>query len=159
VLDPDALCGGWRLHRWEVTTDGVPSLPFGADADGVLTYTADGWMQAAIAAGARGTLSGATGRVSPDGEVAAMARSYFSYAGRWYLEERDGHPVVVHEVVVALDPGFVGTIQRRTADLVGDQLTLSADEPVGDRTRHHLLVWHRDDVRRPLPDGANEEHR
>jgi hypothetical protein len=159
VLDPDVLCGGWRLLRWEVTTDGVPSLPFGADAEGLLTYTADGWMQATIAADGRPRLSGPSARVSPDGEVAAAARSYFSYAGRWHLEEQDGRPVVVHEVVLALDPGFVGTTQQRVVDLVGGQLTLSAAEPVGDRTRHHLLVWQRDDVRRPVLAGVDEEHR
>jgi hypothetical protein len=159
VLDPDALLGSWRLRRWEVTTDGVPSLPFGADAEGLLSYTPDGWMQATIAAGGRAPLSGPSARVSPDDEVATAARSYFSYAGRWHLAVDDDPPVVVHEVVVALDPGFVGTTQRRVVDLVGDQLTLSADEPVGERTRHHLLVWHRDDVRRPVLAGANEEHR
>lgn len=159
MLAPAALLGSWRLLRWEVTTGGVPSLPFGADAEGLLSYTPDGWMQAAIAAGGRAPLPGPSARVSPDGEVAAAARSYFSYAGRWHLEEDDGQPVVVHEVVVALDPGSVGTTQRRVVDLVGDQLTLTADEPVGERTRHHLLVWHRDDVRRPVLAGANEEHR
>jgi hypothetical protein len=159
VLGPDALCGGWRLLRWEVTTDGVPSLPFGPDAEGLLTYSADGWMQAAIAAAGRTPLSAATARVSADHEVAAAARSYFSYAGRWHLEEDAGRPVVVHEVVLALDPGFVGTTQRRVVDLVGGQLTLSADEPVGERTRHHLLAWHRDDGRRPALAGTNEEHR
>jgi hypothetical protein len=159
VLDPDALLGSWRLLRWEVTTDGVPSLPFGADAEGLLSYTPDGWMQATIAARGRDPLSGPSARVSPDGEVATAARSYFSYAGRWHLEVDDDQPVVVHEVVVALDPGFVGTTQRRVVDLVGGQLTLSADEPVRERTRHHLLVWHRDDVRRPVLAGASEEHR
>jgi hypothetical protein len=159
LLAADALLGSWRLLRWELTTDGVPSLPFGSDAEGLLTYTPDGWMQAAIAAGGRHLLSGPSARVSPDSEVAAAARGYFSYGGRWHLEEVDGQAVVVHQVVVALDPGLVGTTQRRVVDLVGDQLTLSADEPAGGHIRRHLLIWHRDDVRRPALAGASEEHR
>ena len=139
MVAADELVGAWHLVSWEVVTDGRAVHPFGDDADGVLTYTADGTMQATVAAAGRQPYSAPTARRSPDGEVAAAARAYFSYAGTWHL---DG-AVVVHDVTLALDPGFVGTRQRRHADLDGDRLTLSADEPVGDTRRHHRLTWRR----------------
>jgi hypothetical protein len=74
--------------------------------------------------------------------VARAARSFFAYAGTWHLDDE----VVVHDVTHALDPGFVGTQQRRRVDLDGDLLVLSADEPIGDALRHHRLTW-----RRPAP--------
>lgn len=142
---PEQLVGTWHLVTWEVVTDGHSRHPFGADASGLLTYSADGVMQATIAADGREPYSGPSARRSPDAEVARAARSYFSYAATWHL---DGE-VVVHEVIHALDPGFVGSQQRRHADLDGDRLTLSATEPWGESTRRHRLAWRRTAPDRP----------
>ena len=151
------LLGTWQLVAWEIDVGGRLVRPFGTRPVGLLSYTPDGWMQATIAAAERPGLSGPSARSSPDVEVAATARTYFSYAGRWWLQpapdpdanvDTDGAKapdvdveVVCHEVVLALDPAMVGTIQRRRAHLTDDQLTLAAAEPVGSTTRHHRLVW------------------
>lgn len=136
---PDDLVGAWQLASWEVSTGGRVVHPFGPDATGVLTYTSDGIMQATIAGAGRQPYSGPTARRSPDVEVARAARSFFAYAGTWHLDDE----VVVHDVTHGLDPGFVGTQQRRRVDLDGDLLVLSADEPIGDALRHHRLTWRR----------------
>ena len=145
MVAAEQLVGAWHLVTWEVVTDGQTNEPFGPDAKGVITYTADGMMQATIASAEREPYSGPSARRSPDAEVARAARTYFSYAGPWHL---DGE-VVVHDVTHALDPGFVGTQQRRNVDLVGDRLVLSAVEPVGDVSRLHRLTWRRNVAARP----------
>ncbi len=141
------LLGTWQLIAWEIDGGGRLEQPFGPRPVGLLSYTPDGWMQASIAAAERHALSGPSTRSSPDVEVAATARSYFSYAGRWWLETGRDEPfednveVVCHEVVVALDPAMVGSIQRRHAHLDAGRLTLAAAEEVGTTIRHHRLVW------------------
>jgi len=139
MVVPEQLVGAWCLSTWEIVTDGRPARPFGPDAIGLLTYSADGMMQATIAAPDRVPYSGPSARSSPDAEVASAARSFFSYGGTWHLDGEE----VVHDVTIALDPGFVGTEQRRRVALDGDLLVLSADEPVGEGTRHHRLSWRR----------------
>lgn len=145
MVAAEHLVGAWHLVSWEVVTDGRSTEPFGPGATGVITYTADGMMQATIAAADREPYSGPSARRSPDAEVARAARSYFSYAGPWHL---DGE-VVVHDVTHALDPGFVGTQQRRDVHLDGDRLVLSAVEPIGEVSRLHRLIWRRDSAARP----------
>ncbi len=139
MVAAEHLVGAWHLVAWEVLTDGQHDEPFGSGATGVITYTADGMMQATIAAADREPYTGPSARRSPDAEVADAARTYFSYAGPWHL---DGE-VVVHDVTHALDPGFVGSEQRRHVDLDGDLLVLSATEPIGETSRRHRLTWRR----------------
>lgn len=147
MLTTDNLVGGWRLTSWDVTTAGTTTHPFGDDAEGLLTYTPDGWMQATVVAAGRAPLSHPSPRRVPDAELAAAARDFFSYAGRWHL---DGD-TVVHDVLLSANPAMVGTRQRRHVHLDGGSLTLSADEPVGEHVRRHRLAWHRAE--------PTEEHR
>jgi hypothetical protein len=146
VVTPDQLVGAWRLESWVIVTGDRRDEPFGADATGLLTYTADGAMQATICAAGRIPYSGTSARRSSDAEVARAARSFFSYAGTWHLDDEE----VVHDVTLALDPGFVGSQQRRHVALDADRLVLSADEPVGGQCRHHRLTWRRR-VTEPAP--------
>lgn len=156
MADPtvESLVGAWRLQRWEIvraTAGGerAASQPFGAGAEGLLLYTADGWMSAAIMAPGRRPLSHGNPRSAPPAERAAAFDGYFSYAGRWSVAGRQ----VRHEVEVALNPAMVGTLQLREARLVGRTLTLSAEETVADGLRRHRLVWQRP-LRRAAARGA-----
>lgn len=132
---PD-LTGAWHLVRWEIEAGGRVTHPFGTDATGMICYTADGHMQAVIAAAGRAALSAPVPRQAPEGERAAAFDSYFHYAGTYAVI--DG-PRVVHRVTHALNPAFVGTEQVRDIDLRGDVLTLSATEG----PRHHRITWRR----------------
>ena len=135
------LIGARKLASWHIDfADGSPrAYPFGRDAEGVILYTADGWMSAAIARAGRQPLSSETPRAAPDAEQLAAFQSYFHYAGPWRVE--GDH--VIHTVVTALNPGFVGTEQRRKVDFSADGiLTLSAnDTDARGRARHHALAW------------------
>jgi hypothetical protein len=148
-----ALLGSWHLTGWSISGDAVDGgvrYPFGPDATGVLTYTADGRMSAIVARRDRPNLPGPKPRDGTDAELAAALLSFFCYAGWWRI---DGE-TVVHEVDFALNPNLLGTEQRRRISLFetaadgavvsGTVLELSADEPTARGMRHHRLIWQRD---------------
>lgn len=138
------LLGAWRLLGWQITSGGKASAPFGADADGLIVYTDDGWMNASIARAGRPPLSAASVRQAPVSEQCAAFESYFNYAGPFELRWIDGAPHVAHRVQFSLNPGFVGSEQLRRIHFDGDRrLTLSADEPAAGSLRQHRLDWRR----------------
>ena len=140
------LLGAWLLQRWAIEfSDGrAASLPFGADASGLIAYTADGWMNASIARGSRPVLSAPSVRQAPAAEQCAAFESYFNYAGPFTLRRVDGAAHVVHAVRFSLNPNMVGSEQVRRIQFDGDdRLTLSADEAVGGVVRQHRLEWRR----------------
>ena len=150
VGSDNPLLGSWHLVRWEITYgDGrAPSLPFGADATGLICYTNDGIMNACIARGDRNRLSSDSVRSAPVAERLAAFESFFQYAGPYEIQGEPGHRQVVHTVTHSLNPNFVGTRQVRNMAFAADgQLTLSASDMVPGSTtaRHHRLVWRRGD--------------
>jgi hypothetical protein len=136
------LVGAWDLVAWEISyADGRVTHPFGTDAVGGVHDQADGRMSAAIAARGRTALDHADVRQAPVDQQAAAFRSYFSYAGRYRVE----NGVAIHDVDLALNPAFVGSQQRRDIDLNGSDLELSASEAGRSGVRRHILRWRRVD--------------
>ena len=140
------MIGAWHLVRWDITYgDGrSPSLPYGADATGLILYTPDGWMSASIARGGRRKLSTDSVRSAPEAERLAAFESYFTYAGPYRLQQQGGQAQVVHKVLHSLNPNFVGTEQVRDMNFDGQgRLTLSASDilPGSTVARHHRLQW------------------
>lgn len=135
------LVGAWELVRWDIVYDGgTRTQPFGDSARGLLLYTPDGCMSATIMAARRQPLSTPNPRSAPDTERAAAFDGFFSYAGRFRVLAGE----VRHEVLVALNPAQVGTLQTRHVRLVGRRLELTADEPLPDaRSRRHVIEWRR----------------
>ena len=145
------LLGTWHLVRWDITySDGRPAtLPFGADATGLICYTHDGTMNACIASANRPRLSSESMRSAPTAERLAAFETFFQYAGRYHLQTKDGQPQVVHCVTHSLNPNFVGSEQVRNMHFSPDgQLTLSASDTLPGSTvaRHHRLLWQRGDA-------------
>ena len=139
-IKAEDLIGGWHLEAWEIRYgDGRDkSFPFGEDAVGLLIYTADGFMSAAISRPGRVALSTANLRAAPPAEKAAAFDSYFHYSGTWRIEGDS----VIHAVSLALNPAFVGTDQIRLMELQSDRLTLSARDVLpGGGSRQHCLIW------------------
>ena len=148
------LLGTWHLVRWEIAFgDGrAPTLPFGAQATGLILYANDGWMNACIARGGRPRLASESVRSAPEGERLAAFESFFQYAGRYEIrtandqQGQHGQQQVVHSVTHSLNPNFVGTQQVRNMSFTADgALTLSASDtvPGTDVARHHRLIWAR----------------
>ena len=152
MSQPDnPLLGTWHLLRWDITysDERAATLPFGERATGLISYTADGTMQACIARGDRQRLSSASFRSAPEAECLAAFESYFQYAGPYVIRQAQGaggQQQVVHHVTHSLNPNFVGTQQVRNMTFAADGgLTLSASDtvPGTDVARHHRLIWAR----------------
>ena len=142
MISKDDLLGTWQLESWTIgySDRDAFSCPFGEDPQGLLMYTADGWMSAAINRRERANLpEGVSPRSMPVESQAAAYASYFHYAGRFDVREGD----VIHYVAQSLNPNFPGTEQLRHAELDGHTLVLSGMDHVGEVTRFHSLVWHR----------------
>lgn len=140
AMTPADIAGAWAYHRWRITyEDGRVTEPYGAGACGLLLYTHDGFMSACIMAGDRKPFARPNPRDATLRERADAFDGYFSYAGRWRLVGTR----VQHEVTVALNPGFVGSIQWREAGLSGRRLVLSAEESTPNGLRRHALEWRR----------------
>jgi len=138
----EQLIGAWDLVDWRIDYDDgrPPGYPFGADANGQISYTGDGRMSAVIQAAGRRPLSTASPRQAPAEECRDAFTSFFCYAGTWTLEG----DTMVHRLTLALNPAMLGTEQRRHAQLQGEVLELSATERLGaDHTRTHRLRWRR----------------
>lgn len=137
-FDRRRLVGAWQLQRWFITyEDGSVTEPLGPDASGLLVYTADGWMSAAMNAANRPRLSRGNPRAAPESERAAAFDTHFGYCCRWRVVGRS----VEHHVTLSHNPGLVGTVQTRRIQMRGHTLTLSAHEAVAGGTRVHRLQW------------------
>lgn len=149
MISKEDLHGTWQLESWIIGYSNREefSFPFGEDPQGLLMYTADGWMSASISRGERKLLpDNVSFRALPDEQKAAAFVSYFHYAGRYRVVDGD----VIHYVTQSLNPNFPGTEQLRHAELDGQTLVLSGKDQVGTITRFHSLVWHKVE--------ATEEH-
>lgn len=141
-LSATDLIGCWTLIEWVITgPGGRETRPFQPTPSGYIIYSADGVMSATIHAGGRAPFPSADIRKQPASAKAQAFDTYFHYAGPWTITG----DCVVHEVTSSLNPNMVGTRQVRQVALAGDELTLSADEPLeGNRgVRHHALRWRR----------------
>lgn len=138
-----ALVGAWRLVSWtiEYPASGRVTQPFGAVPEGLLVYSADGYMSAAMQRPGRARLSRADPNAVSDAEKAAAFAGYLHYCGTWSVT--DGH--VVHAVQLAMNPNLIGTRQVRQVALEGDRLELAAEEPLEapGQVRRHRIVWRR----------------
>src|SRR4051794_6616968 len=127
-----AVAGTWRLGSWiAVGDDGAVSHPMGNAPTGLLILTDDGWFSAQGGAGGRRRSASDQQLDAADDELAAWARGYVAYAGRY---EGDGDRMYFTGEV-SLFPNLIGVRQTRTWKLEGDTLIL---RPPGQE-----LHWHR----------------
>lgn len=136
------LPGAWKLLSWQIFGSEPDSItePFGSKPVGLLQYTPDGWMSAAICRPDRPLLPTGIGPKHMAAEPLADSwRSYFHYAGRWRIEG----DVVIHSVELSLNPALVNTDQVRQMQFGEGRLTLSGIEMVGQKQRKHVLHWQR----------------
>lgn len=138
-----ALVGAWRLVSWtiEYPATGRVTRPFGAAPEGLLVYSADGHMSAAMQRPGRARLSRADPHAVSDAEKATAFAGYLHYAGTWSVAGGN----VIHLVELALNPSLIGTRQVRQVTLDGDALELGAEEPLETpgQSRRHRIAWRR----------------
>jgi lipocalin-like protein len=136
------LIGVWRL---EAIRDRLPDgqvavhPDFGPDVDGLLIYTATGYVSVQFMRRGRTEWRG---EWPTDAEREEAARGYGAYAGRFEADEGAG--VVRHHVETALIPNRVGATLERSFSLEGDRLTLSPPALTRNGVRvERRLVWRR----------------
>ncbi len=118
------MVGSWTLVDSRITgKDGNIINKFEDGTTGLLIYTADGYMSAAV--------------VFADGQ--GGSRPMF-YAGPYELREGQN----IHHIEFSSDPDLVGSEQVREARYDGESLTLSsASSIVGGPGAHAVMVWKR----------------
>jgi len=107
----DQFVGAWELVDWRATTaSGEVRFPYGEEAQGQITYTADGRMSAHLM------------RAPEDPSDAPP--QYLSYWGRYSLDAGAG--TVTHHVIGSDQANWIGSDQVRAFDFEGDdRLVLS----------------------------------
>lgn len=149
MIKQSDILGAWQLESWTIGYSDRDDFtnPFGDEPSGLLMYTSDGWMSAAICAPDRTPLPEDIPYMKlPEAVKSEAFSSYFHYAGRFRIVDGD----VIHYVTHSLNPNMVGTEQLRHAELDGHTLVLSGQDTIGEIQRFHSLVWHK------IPDLATE---
>src|ERR1700687_79327 len=118
------IIGTWELvSTTEYMTDGSkrPYPEVGPNGKGFLIYTADGHM---CAAGMNPDRPAWKDINKPtDAEKLLAMEGFFSYCGRYEIDI--SNRTIYHYPEVALEPGFVGTKQKRPYKFDGEILTFS----------------------------------
>lgn len=107
----DGFLGSWELVEWVATNQrGETTHPFGEDAQGQITYTADGRMSAHL--------------MRPPEDPADAPPQHLAYWGTFSLQAGAG--TVTHHVIGADRPNWIGSDQVRQFRFEGaDVLILS----------------------------------
>lgn len=147
----NGLVGSWRLVDWTVTVGERTRRPWGGTADGLLTYTDDGRMWAALMATDRPEMPTRTLSAAPPTMRAAAASGFVMYAGSYSLDGED----VIHHVEISLLPNYVGNDERRHVEWIDTdngvdlQLTTPPIATDAGRVAVERLRWTRVEGARP----------
>lgn len=116
----ESIVGVWKLMSYTSRDEetGAETKPWGENPEGLLMYTADGYMSG---------VGGAEGRTAPAGageklteERAKLFISMTAYSGRYTVAPDR----VIHHVEVAWNPAWQGTDQIRYVTFEGDTIRL-----------------------------------
>ncbi|MCE0963297.1 lipocalin-like domain-containing protein [Pseudomonas putida] len=120
----EKLIGTWVLETYtEYPVDGsAPIHPFGEHPEGFIIYSADGYMSAQLSMPNRASFSSGDWFEGTDAEYRSLGLSYISYSGPFDVYEHSGE--LTHTIAVSMFPNWIGQVQPRTANLVGDILEL-----------------------------------
>jgi hypothetical protein len=121
-MNQESIVGTWRLasfHGRNANGDLRPAL--GENAQGLLVYTAEGYMIAILSEVGRIPFRSHDFRGGTPEEALAAIKSYISYSGRY---EVDGD-TVTHHVEMSLFPNWIGREQARNLKFAGGNLILS----------------------------------
>ena len=133
ICDRD-LMGAWQLESWSLVYDDgrPPEYPLGADAQGVIMYTADGHVSATLMRSIRPHQVPAS--------IEDKARAYdesFAYAGRF--DVRGG--AVYHSIQIATNPALIGITSMRNIELNAPRLVLGGPDFTSEYARTQRIVW------------------
>ncbi len=133
--------GAWVLRACEHRHDnGKVTYPVGQNPHGLILYTPDGYMSAALMNPKRSNFQSEELYGGTPQEKAAAMSGYVHYAGRYEVRKE----FVVHHVEVSLFPNWVGTVQQRYYRFYEDKLELRTNPFIFDGQRQTAyLIWER----------------
>ena len=121
-----ALIGVWTLRQYSDITEGQPSRhPFGPNPEGLLIYTADGFVSALLMAPDRPSFGGEGLQDATPDQYTVAGRGFIGYSGVYEVDE--ALEFVMHRPLVAFAPNMIGSEQKRLVELNGDTLVLTAE--------------------------------
>jgi hypothetical protein len=115
-----AVVGTWQITSYSMTvvSTNETSRPFGENPKGYIQYSPGGHMVVFLQAGNQIRIAGAA---YTDAERSEVHKAMFgAYAGTYTVEGNK----VVHRVVAAWRPDWIGTDQIRFFEISGKQLTI-----------------------------------
>jgi hypothetical protein len=123
----DDFIGAWRLAGFKLIDDsGAQTEPWLEGSDGLLIYSANGYMSAVVAVV----------------DTPGAAAKHVAYSGPFEVEDDR----VIHHVVLGSDPNLIGRAQTRMTEFDGAILTLSSSPSIyGGENSKALLLWRRAD--------------
>jgi hypothetical protein len=140
--------GSYRLDSFELRfDDGGVEHPLGADAEGLIVYTAEGFfsgqmMQKGRPKFAQARQSAAQKDFGSDAEVRAAFNGYVAYYCTYDVDE--AKRIVNHRIISALLPNWEGQVNVRHYEFKGDVLVLSSPPmTVAGRQGRSVLHWRR----------------
>ncbi len=141
-MEADKFVGAWRLLSAEYRTEdgALAESPYGPEPQGILMYDAQGSMSAQLAHKDRKPFAVADRLAGTPEEAKAAFETYQAYYGRYRVDEREH--VVIHTVVGALLPNWVGSEQRREYKFQDGKLILRTPPiAMGGKRLTGVLVW------------------
>ena len=134
----EKLVGAWKLVEYSIKDKKNPNeryYPLGKDATGIIMYTSDGYMSAQLMAQGRPVYANGHIHTGSIEEMAAAAKGYMAYSGKYVLNEETS--TLIHHMEVSMNPTWLGQAQERYFKLEGDTLTITTP---GDFAK---LIWKR----------------
>ena len=119
----EKIVGVWQLQSWAtVVDDKIVGYPLGEQASGFLVYHPTGFMSVNISAPNRVRLPGEDPFEGDPKLLALDAKGYLAYCGPFSIVSENE---VTHHLKLCSFENWVGTDQRRSAQLDENTLTLS----------------------------------
>jgi len=141
----EKLLGAWKLESFmlEPVDASPPYYPFGTEPEGLILYTADGFMSAQLARRGRTPFASGDWFDGTPEEYEEEATGYIAYSGPFHVDEAIQE--LTHTMSVSLFPNWEGQTQVRLVQFQNDRLHLSTENPIvsGGKLVHAYLVWKR----------------
>jgi len=148
-----SLLGTWRLVEFRIVyVDGEIVYPMGSDAEGLMVYTAAGFMSGQLMQRGRPRFGAVRSSVAERGigtaeEIVAAFNGYFAYFGRFEIEVESSR--IRHHVLACHLPDWEGRVLERFYRFEQDEGTLclalrSAPLTIEGRTAHNELRFRRE---------------
>lgn len=140
------LIGTWQLVSYYAFAEDDPddkAYPLGHDAQGILVYTADGYMSTNLLRPGQEPFLSAGSEDASQSELAEATKRYLGYSGPFYVAKAGDTFAIYHQMLIVNFPNWKGNLQTRRIRLEGDMLTLALESVVdGDGVkRQPIFTW------------------